>query len=335
MLKESLANAVSHLARSLIWPVSGGKPIPTVQGLRAAKLAVSLAPANAIRLRDLGIAYAVLGQFEEAITTYQKVIDLDPKGAVAWNDLGVAYTFQERHEEAIIAYQKAIDLDPKDNKAWRNLCIAYAVQERDEEAIIAYQKAIYLDPKDDEAWRNLGIVYAVQERYEKAITAYQRAIYLDPKNIGAWDQLGRVHIVLGQLTDAIAKFEKVIELDRPYALAAFVNLGVIKWVELDQTMARQHFVDALATLGINRKAVTPPGIIQNYRAIALLGLGRDEEAIETLTAGMQVMRSWEVRRIQLSLYDLLESTPVSKDNLHTMRSMVVDAMKRIQPDFNP
>ena len=61
---------------------------------------------------SLAYSYFELGNYQEAIKSYEKIIDLDDSNAHIWNNYGIALRAVGRKEEEKEAYRKALELDP-------------------------------------------------------------------------------------------------------------------------------------------------------------------------------------------------------------------------------
>ena len=137
-------------------------------------------PDNSTAWYELGVAYANLGRFNEAIDAYRKAISIDPEYARAWYNLGITYGELSRHNEAIDAYRKAISIDPEDADTWYNLGYDYRELGRHNEAIDAFRQAIRIDPEDAKAWYNLGADYYLSGNRTAALEVVQTLRQLDP-----------------------------------------------------------------------------------------------------------------------------------------------------------
>lgn len=87
--------------------------------LRYYKGAVRAHPSNAGLHNSLGIAYAKLGQYQQARAEFKKAAELDPAGAThAYFNLGsVSVSFPPAFDEAVADFRKAIELDPANAEA--------------------------------------------------------------------------------------------------------------------------------------------------------------------------------------------------------------------------
>ena len=168
---------------------------------------------------DLGCELVNLGQHEEAIAAFEKVLEIDPKFPDAWNGLGTSLNCLGRYKEAIAAFEKALEIDPKFHKAWNGLGNSLGELGEYNEAIAVLGKVLEIEPKSHIVWNGLGIALNGLDRYSWAIAAFEKALEIHPKCHQAWNGLGTTLKDLGRYKEAIAAFEKALEIDPKYHTA--------------------------------------------------------------------------------------------------------------------
>ena len=99
-----------------------------------------------------GIAYSKKGQYEKAISDYNKAIEINPGDAGPYNDLAwlLATCPDARYRDGVKAVelaQKAVELSPRASFL-DTLASAYAEVGKFEDAIITQEKAITLLKKE-------------------------------------------------------------------------------------------------------------------------------------------------------------------------------------------
>ena len=72
-----------------------------------------------------GATYSQKGEFDKAISNYNKAIELNPKFAVAYLDRGFTYSKLGEDDRAISDYNKAIEINPRYAVAYYNRGRAY------------------------------------------------------------------------------------------------------------------------------------------------------------------------------------------------------------------
>jgi hypothetical protein len=105
----------------------------------------------------------------------------EPSNALAWTSLGVAYAKLDRYREAIEASWKALRIKPDDADAWINLGFASANLGRYRESIEAYREALRLKPDDANAWNGLASAYALSGNRSAALEAVKELRRFDPQ----------------------------------------------------------------------------------------------------------------------------------------------------------
>lgn len=158
---------------------------------------------QAVILANLGQAYATDGQYDQAVTSYQKAIALNPDAATYMN-LSLAQvklaaaatdpTVASTHvTEASASCDKLAALDATSTtKCWKNIAIVLSNKGDFKDAVAPLQKVTQLDPKDAQAWYLLGsadtgLIQPKQEGDKMTFIippgtaeAYQKCIDVDP-----------------------------------------------------------------------------------------------------------------------------------------------------------
>ena len=155
----------------------------------------------------LGLAYAGLEKFEEAIEAYQMAIQYAPEWAHIHASLGAGYASLHRYDEALDAYKTAHDLKPDDAMIHHQLGNIYSKRGKRSQAITYQQRAIAILPTLASAHYQLGLLYSQENRVPEAISAYETAYSADPELIEALYNLAQVHIRNGNKQVAREKMQ--------------------------------------------------------------------------------------------------------------------------------
>jgi len=123
-----------------------------------------------------------IGKKDEALRTFEKIIQIDSTDATALNYVG--YTYAERGEKldyALELIEKALSIEPNngyiiDSRGW-----VYYQKGDYNSALIDLKRASEL-VEDAVIFEHLGDVYLKLNEYEKAIEMYNKVLNLDPKN---------------------------------------------------------------------------------------------------------------------------------------------------------
>lgn len=128
-----------------------------------------------------GISHLKLGELDQAVEDYTKVIELDPENLRAYYDRGIANTQLGNYEQAVADYDRASELAPNEETIYLNRGIAKMRQGKLQDAITDYTQALEFDPELGDAYANRGITKAALGDKESAINDLEKAgeIYQD------------------------------------------------------------------------------------------------------------------------------------------------------------
>jgi tetratricopeptide (TPR) repeat protein len=159
-----------------------------------------------------GVEYYNKGDYDNAISEYDKAIEFNPNIAQVYNLRGLAFYAKGDKESAISDWNKAIQLKPDFAEAYVNRGNAYGDKGELDLALNDYAKAIQLDPKYAEAYHNRGLVYVFKGELDQAIQDFDQAIQLNPNVTVAYYNRGIAYGKKGDTQNAITDFKKALEL---------------------------------------------------------------------------------------------------------------------------
>lgn len=140
----------------------------------------------------MGASAAQIGQLDQAILAFKRVLAIKPDYADASYNIGKVLKQQGKLEEAIQAFNKALTIKPDYADAYYNMGNALKERGNLEEAILAYNNALNIKPNNADAYHNMGTVLEEQGKLEEAILAYKNAIAIKPimrQPIATWAML--------------------------------------------------------------------------------------------------------------------------------------------------
>lgn len=140
----------------------------------------------------LGLSYAGLERFEDAVSAYKYAIKYSLERADIYVVLGAALSSLHRYDEALDAYNTAIKIQPDDAMIHHQIGNIYNKLGKHVQAIIQQEKAISILPTFAYAHYQLGLLYAQEKRYAESISAYEKAYTEDPELIEAIYNLSQV-----------------------------------------------------------------------------------------------------------------------------------------------
>ncbi len=208
-----------------------------------------------------GLLLDVLGRFDEAAQTYQKMVDLTSHANGAYTDeeknnrsiflerLGALYLEQNKVDDAVAAYQKMIELGGENAvRGYQGEVDAYQTAKQFDKAVAVSQKAVEANPKNRDLKLILAGELADQGKPDDALAMAKGLLNGSADNDkSVWFAIGQLNIRLKRWKDAEDAFAKAEPLatkkeDRTYLL--FLR-GELADREKHMDQAEQYFHQAL------------------------------------------------------------------------------------------
>ncbi len=178
--------------------------------------AASISAPTGDDLKVVGLNYALLDDYSDAIKWLEKAVEYDPKNRDAWYYLGRSYYTKTMLAEAREAFLKVLDLNPEDAKAENNLGLIFETSGQPAAAIEAYQKAIGWEEKSghpsEQPYVNLGNLLMQEGKSKEGLAALERAVAIAPDNAFCRMKLGVAYREVGKLEDSRRELERATQL---------------------------------------------------------------------------------------------------------------------------
>lgn len=156
-----------------------------------------------------------------SINYLTQAIEIHPTYKNAYLIMGNAHYFLGQYQEAVNSYNVALQLDPNYKDAEKNLAISLrdlgriaGEKEQDLEKSIKYlNQSLALSNIDPETYRLLGIAHGIGNDHIKAIQYFKKVIDLSPNAAGGYLNLSNAYSYTGDSTNARLMMEKALSLD--------------------------------------------------------------------------------------------------------------------------
>jgi tetratricopeptide (TPR) repeat protein len=195
-----------------------------------------------------------LSRPEQAIASYEQVIDNNPNDEEALVALQSLYSAAERWDEQVQVVERLLTIVTgveQKKTYYRTLGEVYGEKLNDaEQAIDGWTHVLDLDPKNDDALRALRALYLLSESWEALVDILRRMIPLQSEQddvLQLYLQLASIYQErMERIDDAIAAWRRVLELDSTHeqALQTLETLLVGKedWRGVIEVLAMQEAV---------------------------------------------------------------------------------------------
>lgn len=179
-------------------------------------------PTYADALNRIGDCQFNARKFDEAIKTYQKVIDLNATGAdYAIFQAGYAYGLKHQYVNKAEKMLSLVTTYPQSDyadDALYEMARAYIENNQEESAIIAYERLLSNYPNSNMARKaslEQGMIYRNLKQYDNAIRAFKRTINDYPSTEEAYaalDGLEQVYVATNNISEYLAYTKKLNKL---------------------------------------------------------------------------------------------------------------------------
>ena len=239
----------------------------------------------------LGTLYEQSKQNKEAIAAYQRGTRLDPENLDGLRSLAQAEMTSEDLPSALKAYKAISDADPEDSTSLVKMSEILRRQGKYQDALDIIRRARKIDPDSLEAGYNEGLLLDVVGKTDESAKVFEAMVAKTSHANGAYtteernnrgiflERLGAVYHEQNRVDKAIETYQKLIELGGESA-----TNGYRAEIEV-YTDARQY--DKAADIA--RKAVAADPKDRELKlslADALIGLGKDDEAVAAARSGL-------------------------------------------------
>jgi len=171
--------------------------------------------------RDKGYEAQKVGNFDMALSFYQRAIELDPSYAVAYNDLGVVLEAKGSNDAAKEAYSKAIEVNPNYMSSYYNLAALYEKEGNYDKAAYYWKMRVQLgDWSDSWTWKakeyidNLKDSGKIKDEIEPVTTGADLNFMPNEKRDAKYHLYrGRQYIVAGNYVVALKELNAAMALD--------------------------------------------------------------------------------------------------------------------------
>jgi tetratricopeptide (TPR) repeat protein len=196
------------------------------------------------QLLRLGNACFFLGDYEQALSHYDRATLVFPEDTDLLIDRAITNEALGRHEAALLDLERVLAIG---DHAWAFLCRGL-VRERlgeGKRALEDYTRAIRTDPGLAEAYYRRGLLYARGEEYRKACHDQSQVLQLNQQDARAYMARGQARAALGDLQPALMDLDQACILN-PHRFEAFYERGLVRHLLQNYGEALEDYTRAIA-----------------------------------------------------------------------------------------
>ncbi len=180
--------------------------------------------------------------YKNEMTLYNSILTTDPNNLMAYNNRGLVYESSGQYDLALSDYEKAIELGPAFVEAHNNRGLLYEAKGQYDLALADYNRILMLEPQYQVHY-NRGNIYFKLKQYDLALFDYNRAILLNPKCVDAYNNRAIVYSLLGQYNLAIKDYTRALSIKEDYT--TYYNRGLVYEMSHQYAMAISDYSKVL------------------------------------------------------------------------------------------
>lgn len=154
-----------------------------------------------------------MGNYPDAIATYDKVLQLKDDSDEIWYQRGTALGRVQQYEDAIASLDRALEINPERTDIWWQKAGFLTASSRYENALHCFEQVKEKDPNNYQIWRDRSVPLMKLGRYEEAQTSLKRAVNLKQDDSGSFYNGARLYALQGNSQLAVKNLRQAITLD--------------------------------------------------------------------------------------------------------------------------
>lgn len=243
------------------------------------ELALRADAGNGALLDHAGLAYLMVGRFQDAERVLRKAAAIPSAPPVVSMRLGMALLHQEKFNESIQHLKSASLRAPGEPEYLLNLGQALHRSGNTAGAREAFHSVLKILPANADATFNIGALFLDDKAYDDAKLWFERALLTDPRHVESLVNLGVVLEHQQQLDAALQCYRSALDI-QPRQATASNNLGHVLLLLGRASEAREQYLAALHLF-------PDSALLREGAAAACMALGRYGEAVPHLRHAIQ------------------------------------------------
>jgi len=174
-----------------------------------------------------GITYHDKGDYEGAISKYDKALELDKDNLFALAEKAFSLLSLQKYEESIKCCQYAIEIHPG-KKTLKSVYVTYGNAldglKKTDKSIEIYDEGIKLFPDYYQLYFNKGVTLSSVKKYDEAILSFQKSVTINPKHASSHSAIARILRINNKRIASLLAFSRFLVLE-PQSKRANENLA--------------------------------------------------------------------------------------------------------------
>lgn len=223
----------------------------------------------------LGDLLSYQEQYESAVEHYRRALKLNPESELLQMRLAMALGRLGLNLEAIQVLEVLVEKDPDAQQAQLSLARFYQAEAQNGRAKSIYQRLLSRHPNQYQTTLEYGKLLESEQLFAEAFELYRAGVRHNPRSIAIRQRLAMLYMKQQRLPEALEQL-LAIRQQVPDNLEVLGRIGLIH-LELQNWISAEADFRTLLEHGENH------GRHRYYLGLALLGQGKNSEAIEVMS----------------------------------------------------
>jgi len=243
-----------------------------------------------------GIDRSEVGDYQGAISHYNKALQESPNYARAYVARGEARCESGNQKEALADVERALRIEPKYAEAYVALADIYLNSGDAHKAIEQYDRALRINPNYTTAYSQRGRWHSDLGNQKQALSDWQQAVKITPQTAEDYTQQGWAYYELEKYQEALDVFYEALLLNHSY-INAYVGRSRAHSKLGNHQSVMDDFSEALKLNPNNAD-------IYGWRGIYFQNIGEYEKALEDLNRALKINPTYVAVISNRALYRL-------------------------------
>jgi len=152
--------------------------------------------------------------FDQAIETFNQILNVDPQNNYALVGIGDAYRKKKEYSKAVPFYKKCLESHPGNNYALFGLAECYHNTGQSGLTIEIWKEYLEHDPDNINVITRLADAYRKTNDFEKSEKYFKKALEIEPENPYALTGLGHLYFDFKRYSDSLAFWKRLESINR-------------------------------------------------------------------------------------------------------------------------
>jgi tetratricopeptide (TPR) repeat protein len=185
---------------------------------------------EAEKLVTEGVAYHDKGDYNGAISKYDKALELDKDNLLALTEKAYSLLSLQKYDESITCCRRAIEIHPGE-KDLKTVYVTYGNAfdglKKTDKSIETYDEGIKQFPDYYQLYFNKGVTLSSVKKYDEAILCFQKSVILNPQHPGSHNGIARLSGVTNKRIPSLLAYCRFLVLE-PQGQRAKANLASLQ-----------------------------------------------------------------------------------------------------------